>query len=304
MGGYAAYRLGLTYPTVFAQAVALAGAPACGVRLLPGIDIAADRDPDSHCAREGETWPLLRNARWLPFVIAHGLLDELVPIFAVAAQVMRLDRLGYRYRFTLYPAEDHVVLAAQGKFGDAVSHMGTAARQADPGHITYAWYPQLQRPDLGLGPDTVWWITGLRADARVASQRGVVATVDARSYARPDQTHRSHRRGGAILNFDPTPGGYVERVWRFGPPAEAQPRLALRLTGVAALTVDTNRAGLAALARSTITVRTDSTAEITLDALPPSTTVRIDGSPTDGTVTVPPGRHRITLAPGAAHPTG
>lgn len=304
MGGYAAYRLGLTYPSVFAQAVVLAGAPACGVRLLPGIDIAADRDPDSHCAREGETWPLLRNARWLPFVIAHGLLDELVPIFAVLPQVMRLDRLGYRYRFTVYPTEDHIVFAAQGKFGDAVRHMGTATRQADPGHITYAWYPQLERPDLGIGPHTVWWISGLRADPQIASQRGVVATVDARSYARPDQTRSAHRRSGVILNFDPTPGGYVERVWRLGPPAEAQPRLTLRLTGVAAVTVDTDRAGLAGLANSTIAVHTDSAAEITLDGLPSATSVRIDGASADKTVTVPPGRHRITLAQGAAHPAG
>ncbi len=301
MGGYASYRLGLTYPTVFSQAVVLAGAPTCGVRLLPEVGMSADLDPDSHCAREGETWPLLRNARWLPFVIVHGLLDELVPIFSVVPQVLRLDRLGYRYRFTLYPAGDHIVLAAQGKFGDAVDHMGTAIRQADPGSITYAWYPQLERPDLGLGPDTVWWISGLRADPRIASQRGEVATVDARSYARPDPPHRSHRRGGAILNFNPTPGGYVERVWRFGQPPEAHPRLTLRLTGVAALTIDTARAGLAAWARSTITVQTDSAAEITLERLPSSASVRIDGARTDKAVTVAPGRHRITMAPDATH---
>jgi pimeloyl-ACP methyl ester carboxylesterase len=301
MGGYAAYRVGLTYPAVFSQAVVLAGPPACGVRLVPGLDMAADLDPDSHCAREGETWPLLRNARWLPFVIVHGLLDELVPIFSVVPQVLRLDRLGYRYRFTLYPAEDHIVLAAQGKFGDAVAHMGTELRQADPGRITYAWYPQLERPDLGLGPQRVWWLSGLQADPQITSQRGTVATVDARSYARPDQTHTSHRRGGAILNFDPTPGAYVERVWRFGTVPDAQPRLTLRLTGVAAVTVDTARAGLAAFARSTIIVHTDSTADVTLDGLAPSTTVRIDGTRTDSTVTVPAGRHRITLAPGAAY---
>lgn len=58
---------------------------------------------DSHCAREGETRPLLRNARWLPLVIAHGVLDEFVPIPSVLQQVFRLDRLGYRYRFTVYP---------------------------------------------------------------------------------------------------------------------------------------------------------------------------------------------------------
>ena len=106
--------------------------PTCGVRLLPGTNIPADPDPGSHCAREGDTWRLLVNARWLPFVIAHGLLDELVPFASVAEQVLELDRLGYRYRFTVYPAEDHVVFLFQDKFDDPVSHMGTGPRQPDP----------------------------------------------------------------------------------------------------------------------------------------------------------------------------
>jgi pimeloyl-ACP methyl ester carboxylesterase len=78
MGGYAAYKLGLSYPEVFAQAVVLAGPPTSGVRLLPDIDIPADLDPDSHCARGGDSWRLLVNGRWLPFEIAHGLVDEFV----------------------------------------------------------------------------------------------------------------------------------------------------------------------------------------------------------------------------------
>src|SRR3984893_11573567 len=94
MGGYAAYKLGLNYPQVFSQAVVLAGPPACGVRLIPGVDIPADLDLDSPCAREGDTWKLLVNARWLPYVIAHGLVDELVPFASAAEQVLELDRLG------------------------------------------------------------------------------------------------------------------------------------------------------------------------------------------------------------------
>ena len=164
MGGYAAYKLGLTYPEVFAQAVVLAGPPTCGVRLLPDVDIPGDLDPDSHCAREGDTWRLLVNARWLPFVIAHGVLDELVPLPSVLQQVLELDRLGYRYRFTVYPFEDHIGWALEDEFDDPISHMGTGLRQGDPGHITFAWYPQLVRPDLGIGPHRVWWLSDLTAD--------------------------------------------------------------------------------------------------------------------------------------------
>ena len=297
MGGYGAYKLRLTYPEVFSQAVVLAGPPTCGVRLLPGTDIPADLHPDSHCAREGETWRLLENARWLPFVIAHGLLDELVPFPSAVEQVLELDRLGYRYRFTVYPAEDHIAFAVQDKFDDPISHMGTGLRQADPGHITFAWYPQLVRRDLGIGPQRVWWISEMTAAAAVTNAPQAVATVDARSYARPDPTRKTRRRRGFSWPFDPTPGLFAEQDWELGPPADALPNLSLNLTGVAALTVDVARAGLAAPPRSTLAVSTDTPTLLTLAALPTGTAVQLDGTLVAGpTVAVPAGRHRITLA--------
>ena len=300
MGGYAAYKLGLSYPQVFSQAVVLAGPPTCGVRLLPDVDIPADLDPDSPCAREGDTWKLLGNARWLPYVIAHGLIDELVPFASAAEQVLELDRLGYRHRFTVYPLEDHIAWVFQDKFEDPISHMGTGLRQADPGHITFAWYPQLVRADLGIGPHQVWWLSELSADQSVTARRGAVAQVDARSYARPDPTHTVRHHRGVFLNFDPTPGLYSELDWRVGPPVGALPYLTLRLTGVAGLTVDVARAGLAALPSSTITVATDTAAHITLGGLPAGVEVQLDGQPAGPTVAVSAGRHRITLRVGSA----
>ncbi|MBV9319216.1 MAG: prolyl oligopeptidase family serine peptidase [Mycobacterium sp.] len=300
MGGYGVYKLGLAYPEVFAQAVVLAGPPTCGVRLWPDINIPADLDPKSHCAREGDTWRLLVNARWLPFVIAHGLLDELVPFASAAEQALELDRLGYRYRFTVYPVEDHIAWILQDKFDDAVSHMGTGLRQSDPGHISFAWYPQLVRRDLGIGPHRVWWLSGLTADPGLAATRGKIAEVDARSYARPDPTHTTRRHRGFILHFDPTPGLYSELVWQTGLPAARLPYLTLRLTGVASLTVDVDRAGLAALPKSKIAVATDAAAQVKLSGLPPAVKVEIDGKPTGPTVAVPAGRHQIKLTASAA----
>ena len=235
------------------------------------------------------------NARWLPYVIAHGLVDELVPFASAAEQVLELDRLGYRHRFTVYPFEDHIAWVFQDKFEDPVAHMGTGLRQADPGHITFAWYPQLVRSELGIGPHQMWWLSELTADPAVTARRGAVAEVDARSYARPDPTHTVRHRRGVILNFDPTPGLYSELDWQVGPPVAPLPYLTLRLTGVASLTVDVARAGLAALQASTITVATDTAAQITLGGLPAGFVVRIDGQPAGATVAVPAGRHHITL---------
>lgn len=272
MGGYGAYRLGLTYPSVFSQAVVLAGAPRCGIRVLPALGLPADIDHSSHCAREGETWPLLRNARWLPFVISHGALDEFVPVTSVAQQVLRLDRLGYRYRVAIYPTEDHVALAIQGKFDDSVSHMLTALRPADPGRISFSWYPQLDRLDLGLGPQRIWWLSDLRACAGVAQRRGAVATVEAQSLARPDTPHRTRRRGGFFLGSKPAPGFYAEQTWeRQTDDPDVEPVVTLDLQGVAGLTVDVNRAGLAdGWPEAAIRVTTDSHTEITLKTSGPA----------------------------------
>ncbi|MGE2718491.1 alpha/beta hydrolase-fold protein [Mycolicibacterium celeriflavum] len=295
MGGYAAYKLGLTYPEVFAQAVVLAGPPVCGVRLLPNVDVPGNLDLDSPCARAGDTWELLPNARWLPFVIAHGVLDQLVPITSVLSQVLELDRLGYRYRFTVYPFEDHVTWVLEDEFDDPIAHMGTELRQSDPGHITYSWYPELVRPDLGLGPERVWWISGLTADPALAGKRGAVASVDARSYARPDPTRTISRRRGVEPDLDLSPGLYTELLWRTGPAVEPIPFLTVKLVGVGGVTIDVERAGLASLPTSSIDVSTDTGARVELAALPPDVAVLLDGEPTGPVVDVPVGRHTIAL---------
>ena len=295
MGGYGTYRLALAYPEVFAQAVVLAGPTACGVKLLPDVTIPGNLDLDSHCAREGDTLRLLVNARWLPFVIAHGALDELVPFTSVLFQVHELDRLAYRYRFTVYPTEDHIGWVFKDDFDDPVSHMGTGLRQSDPGHVTFTWYPQLVRHDLGIGPHRVWWLSDLTADPDTTARRGERASVDARSHARPDPTRTARRRRGFEPDRDFSPGLYTELLWRIGQPVDPLPSLALNLSHVAGLTVDVDRAGLASLKTSSISVVTDTLAQVTLAALPLDTTVLLDGQPTGPSVAVPVGQHTITL---------
>jgi pimeloyl-ACP methyl ester carboxylesterase len=296
MGGYAAYKIGLTYPEVFTQAVALAGPPSCGIRLWPGMTIPGDVDPDSPCAREGDTWPLLVNARWLPFVIEHGGFDPLVPLHSVLQQVYELDRLGYRYRFTVYPYEDHLVFALQDEY-DAAHRMGTGLRSTDPGHITFTWYPQLVREDLGIGPHRAWWLSDLTATPEVTQRRGATARVDARSYARPDPARSTRRHGGAILEFDPAPGVYLEQGWRTAPPPERRPVLTLDLRDVASLTVDLARAGFRPAERGTIMISTNSSLELTLQGPATGTPIVIEGhvAETPATVPVAPGRHQMLI---------
>ena len=229
------------------------------------------------------------------YVIAHGVIDAFVPFPSVAQQALELDRLGYRYRFTAYPFEGHISFVLKDDFDDAVAHMGTGLRQPDPGHITFGWYPQLSRNDLGIGPHQVWWLSALKAGAHITATRGAIAEVDARSYARPDRTRTVRRRSGLIPGFDPSPGLFTELSWQVGPEVDPLPYLTLKLTGIASLTVDVARAGLAALRTSTIQVATDTATQVTLAALAPGTTIEVDGRPTGSQVAVPFGRHRIAL---------
>jgi hypothetical protein len=305
MGGYAAYKLGLSYPEVFTQAVALAGPPTCGVRLWPDIGIPPDLDPNGHCAREGDTWRLLPNARWLPFVIEHGLVDELVPAPSVLQQVFELDRLGYRYRFTFYVLADHLVFALQDEF-DAVARMVTLPRTTDPGHVTFNWYPQLVREDLGIGPHRAWWVSELKATDEATQRRGAVATVDARSYARPDRSRSTKRRGGLILHLDPTPGTFVGQDWRTTDAPQRMAMLTLHLTDVAALTVDLDRAGFQAAEGGRLVVTSNVPVELTLLGPADTTQFRLGGAVSGPgvAIAVPDGRQEIQVLPAGGAPGG
>jgi predicted esterase len=288
MGGYGAYKLGLAYPSVFAAAVPIAGPPTCGVRLWPDASLPPDFNFRSRCARDGESFPLLANARWLPFVIAHGVLDELVPVFGVIEQVVELDRLGYRYRFELYPLEDHIGYAVKDGFSSAAAHMGVGLRQGDPGHITFAWYPGLVRNDLGIGPHRVWWVSSLVGTSRIAE-------VDAQSLALPDPSVTTDLHGSLLFPGDPTPGLVATQSWSLGPPPARSPVIDLRLRAVTSLTIDIRRAGFAPGEAGTVQVATDGATTLALDSLPSGTPVRLDGVPVGSVVDIPKGQHVITF---------
>ncbi len=81
----------------------------------------------------------------------------------------------------------------------------------------------------------------------------------------------------------PEPQLPVPAEWPFG---EAFPRSCGDVVDV----------GLAELRSSTITVTTDTATQLKLGGLPPGVEVQLDGQPSQATVAVPAGRHRITLA--------
>lgn len=290
MGGYATYKLGLAYPDLFARAVALAGGPVCGLQVEGAVKGAAG---PGRCKTDGDSAPLVGNARWLPFVMADGVADELVPVTSVLAQIGRFDAAGERYRFYLYPAEDHLVYATQDQFGAQAADMGDASRVRNPAHITYTWYPDLTVAALGIGTTGAYWVRGPVARDQAP---GALASFDADSQARPGPTvtiQRSHSPSSAGA---PTPGILSTLTWHLGPVPAAHPVLDLHLSNVSGLTLDLARAGFPPGTSAQIPVTTDGPTAVTLAQLAPGQAVLLAGAPL--THAAPDGLATLRVAPG------
>ena len=281
MGGFASYKLALEYPDLFAQAMPLEGPVVCGERIIDGVEAAAGSG--GQCEADGNTTPLVVNAKWIPYVMTYGALDELVPFTGGLEQVEAFDKLGYRYYAVLYPAEDHLVFATQNDFAPATAQLGRLERVQDPGSFTFSWYPDLDSGSLGIGPTGDYWISGLQARA---STPGARATVSASSAAIPEpQETVEHHLGTAD---GPTPAVTDSLTWTPGVSPPARQALTLNLTNIAALALDTVSAKLKC---ATVTAATDGASALTLLRLRPASAVTENRAtlatvPASGTATV------------------
>ncbi|HEY1634557.1 MAG TPA: hypothetical protein VGL48_10875 [Acidimicrobiales bacterium] len=241
--------------------------------------LAGPRIPIAEWALDTDDEPTTGLAAWpagagLRSAGVDRAIDELVPVSSVLDQINYFDALGERYRFELYPAEDHLVYATQDGFSSAATHMGEAVRQKDPGHVSFSWYPHLVRPDLGIGPASTCWVEGL--SGRQASP-GMLASMDANSHARPDPAATIELTRGVLVPGDPSSAAVSELDWRLGsaPPPRAQ--LDLTLTDVGALTLSLQDAGFAPRRHGSVATTADGSADLSLAQLAPGTPVRLDG---------------------------
>lgn len=271
MGGWAGYKLGLAYPDLFAKTVVIAGPQVCGIRLESGVVQPAG---PGRCTDDGLSAPLLGNARWLPYYIGQGAGDELVPVTGVEQQVHDLDALGYRYRYEQFPSQDHLVWATEDLFASPAANMGGLSRTHDPGRITYSWFPNLSRDDLGIGPTGVYWIRGLHA----RDQRpGRLASLDVTSSARPDPAVTPARTSGPLVTSDTPPlaGTFQELAWQLGARPTAQSTITAQLTNVSILSYRLGRAGIAPGQRATLSFASDGPVQLGLSGLAPGQQVRV-----------------------------
>lgn len=278
MGAVGVYRLTATYPDVFAAGAVIAGGAAGGgTRPVAGGPDLASASPDLN------TTPLLGNLRGVPLFIGQGALDELNPLPGAVEPPMRLDELGYRHRWQLYPAEAHTPMGLKDGFEDSARYLDILRRTDPcPRQVTYAWWPGLDRPDLGIGTVGAYWVRNLTA-ARTAP--GVLATVDATSHAiiTPDPIVERTRTFEPSADLSPA---YVQEItWRDGTEAKSPKRqLDLVLRNVAHLTVNATCARLGGPAPVTLVI--DTATQTVIDVVG-------RGKPTRHTV--PAGRHTLVI---------
>ncbi|HET6816286.1 MAG TPA: peptidase [Mycobacteriales bacterium] len=299
MGGWAAYKLGFAHPDLFATALSLEGPPTCGIEIVPGSRLPSDQDPKSHCYADGDSTKLVASARWLPYGVSQGAVDELVPVTSGLAQVQLLDKRNYRYHFEFFPAEDHLVYATQDRFGTLASWVGNRTRKKNPGHVSYAWYPDLDRPAFGIGTTTAYWLSGLKGRGHAPGQ---VASIEAVSRGIPDAAITVHRSGPSLQVANPTPSTVFDLTWSTGGRPAGSDRLSLDLHDVGAVTVDARRAGLTC---PTVIVTSDGTATVRFTSLRPHAVVtggrtgaRTDGAG-DAAVAVGSGRSTLRVCSSA-----
>jgi pimeloyl-ACP methyl ester carboxylesterase len=263
MGGWATYKLGLAHPDLFAKAVVLAGPPGCGLRFAQGYGGAGG---PGHCTTEGDSTPFVGNATWLPFYMAHGTNDELVPITSVLEHIERFRVNGLRYRFELYPGQDHMAYAVEDGFSSAAAHMGDGKRERMPDTVSYSWYPNLDRPDYHMVATGAYWVKDPKAvvgpDGK--SPDGTIASIEATSKARPYATHTSEFKPDVLVPGDPSPAVVTEQTWLMGPTRAAAPTVTLDIHGVASVALEVLNAGFKPGQAGVVRVTSDGPAKVVL----------------------------------------
>jgi len=251
MGGYGSYRVGLRYPHLFSGLYVLApglqGALRAGglrtVQWVPGV---------YEDATAVNQW--VANARYLPvFHLMDSASESVFPPAQIQHVVGRplngsesLDSLGYRYRFWAMGA-DHILIANRGSNPVSTTFLGRRTIEQEPFHVTYTRVPESDRPDLGLVPDSAYWVSGIALrDAKTRGpqyvpggpRRAPSGQVDLVSLGFGKSDPTSSVTNGAGV----TAGGlsYVsqERTWSAPGKVAKQNRIVGKVTNVRRLTID------------------------------------------------------------------
>src|SRR4051794_33283620 len=193
MGGWASWLLPVLFPDRFAAAFPASGPPTQGAWV--GCE-----DPNCYIEANGGnahdelTYPLLENLRWVPYVNYQGTEDELVPVTGPTVQMQRMHDLGFRYRYYLFPHEEHYGPPVFDQWAEGVKYEHQFVRNPNPPEVTFIRSMPMEhavetvssdKVPLNFDFDRAFWVSNVQP---VDEARGV-ARVDAKSLALPDPAH-------------------------------------------------------------------------------------------------------------------
>ena len=193
MGGWASWLLPILYPDRFAAAFPASGPP------TQGLWAGCEQDACFQSANDGRprdewTTPLLENLRWVPYVNYQGAADELVPVSGVTAQMEKMRSLGLRYRYYVFPHEEHYGPPIFDQWAEGVKYEHQFTRNPNPPSVTLIRSMPMERAveevnsgavALSFDFDTAFWVSRLEP----ADEQKGTARIDVRSLAIPEPAH-------------------------------------------------------------------------------------------------------------------
>jgi pimeloyl-ACP methyl ester carboxylesterase len=291
MGGWASWLLPILYPDRFAAAFPASGPP------TQGLWAGCDQDACFQSANDGRprdewTTPLLENLRWVPYVNYQGAADELVPVTGVTAHMERMRSLGLRYRYYVFPHEEHYGPPIFDQWAEGVKYEHQFTRNPNPPSVTLIRSMPMERAveqvnsggvPLQFDFDSAFWVSGLEpADA----QKGV-ARIDARSLAIPEPGHDATPEVVPPISPEQTDPSVEEgQSWVVHPGTEPPARngFAATLTGARSVVLD--------LRRMRISMRRPIVADVTADR---AVTIELVSGKRAKTIHVEAGHHTLTV---------
>jgi hypothetical protein len=323
MGGWASYLLPIEHPDWFAAAFPASGPPTQGAYTgvdfqgCDGFNAGGDglcyTDANGGNARAEYTEPLLDNLKWVPYAIYQGTNDELVPTTGVTLQVKRLQELGYRYQYYLFPGQEHYGPPIVDQWVAGADYEHQFVRNPNPPEVTYIRSMVFEHAidtvnsggakfDFSL--DHAYWMSGLQP----VDQKNGVAKFDGRSLAIPDPARTTVPETGAPAAPEQGyPYAMAGQAWNTDlsatPPASNG--FQATLTGASAVTLHTVRMRIQDRRPVSGHLSTGSPLALTLDGnWPRAVVVEVDGLPVafqrlSGAIEfeLTAGQHRVSVAP-------
>ena len=247
MGGYGTYKLGLTYPDLFARAATVVGCVSADTSNV-GSPQPSGSGPATNVI------PMAASLRHVPLRAYIGAAD---PVCAVTLQTQlrqTIDALGYRYQWVTEPTSHEGFIGVDyRKIGDFFAG-ATVVR--DPAHISYVVNGAMDQRRFGVEADHVYWISGITLKNRSGeSPEGSLDVVSGGLGIGDPLASATQTSAGVEGSWTMLPYVQQSRDWGSAANRPATDTLALIAHNVSRLVIDRQRARLTCGAR--LQVRTD-----------------------------------------------